>query len=328
MNFDLTELAATLAIGIFCFAGIAGLFFMFSRRTAGSILTAMSKVSQPVIAIIAGFCFVAGMIVEDVSNKFVDDDNKWLSKAVSESDDEIKAKVFFGLHYQHTLNHEPTSLSYLASQQGLLHRYGGVDGYALEQHIVRASAFGPSSPRPAEIDGKRIKDVAKLFYYNAKGSTYKEPSYYNELKRIQMRIDFSRSLIAVSAFLAILFVVALSLTLVKRPTIWVLRYIENSAKKRLSMRRRLRAKRIREWANRVPVRPLRTLVFGFLLFLTFFAARFAYSSEEKEFDKRAYGYYIYQKINSEPASLPTRMNNERTEKLSLSIADNGKSHPK
>lgn len=99
MDFDLNDLAATLAIGAFYVVGLGFVFLILSERSITSIVATVSNTSRGVVAFIAAVCFVFGMVVEDVSNRFVDDDS-WLSgSAYFGSDDEIKANVFLWDYY-------------------------------------------------------------------------------------------------------------------------------------------------------------------------------------------------------------------------------------
>ena len=251
-------------------------------------------------------CFVVGMILEDVSNKFVDDDTGLNKRGILTSDDEIKAIVFFGNDYKHSIHEEP--LSYLAAKYGLLGRYGGADGAALESHILVKKQCQPNGARPfqeIQLDERVTRNVAKTFYYNAKSTSYKEASYYNELKKIQMRIDFSRSLIAVSVLITLVLFAGLLRTVLELLWNWW-RGRTLSTLSRPERTGKVWAERVRdklegipEFRVKLPRRPNWIFYFGLTLTVIFFAAKFAYFSEEREFNKRAYGYYIYHKINAE-----------------------------
>lgn len=303
MNFDLTELAATLAIGVFLVVGVVFALIIFSKKTVSEVIS-LANINQYVIAIIAAFCFVVGMIIEDVSNKFVDQDG-WLNRwVVLESDDEIKTKVLFGDNYSQNIHDSP--ISYLASRYGLLGNSTGADGRAIEGHILREKQCTPNNQttvfQRVELDAERLREVAKTFYYNAKSVSYSDPSYYNELKRIQMRIDFSRSVVAVSLFLSIFFITVVALIVLLSPIFFGLSKLKLEEYPKLkggvddinNYLAGIRETRVRGW---------RLLAFSLVLGSVYFVGGFANSSEEKEFDKRAYGYFIYHNINSN-ASLP------------------------
>lgn len=327
MNFDLTELTATLAIGVLFIVGIGFVIMMFSGTKLSSLVKFMSKTSQYATIIILAFCFAVGMIVEDVSNKFVDDESWFSLNGILESDDEIKAKVFFGNNYGQSID---SSFSFLASKYGLLGKYGGTDGEALEKHILLNECV-PNEENPetffcdetfkiierSDEINRIIRGVAKTFYYNAKGIAYQDNSYYNELKRIQMRIDFSRSLVAVSIFLLIIVTLVLILIIISKPLRPFLDSILTFIFRRLfklDIRRKPKVQKIitkfqlkiihyRHNNLKKPFKVKFSMLAGRLLLayitlaIIFFVAQFAYSSEEREFDRRTYGYYLSLEIN-------------------------------
>ena len=309
MNFDLTELAATLAIGVFFLVGAAYAQLLSSGKPLGAALSKLSNTSQYFIAVIMAGCFVVGMILEDLSNKFVDDDLSLNWGVILVSDDEIKSRVFFGKDYRNNI-HEAAPLSYLAAKYGLLGQYGGADGAALESHILQKKQCQPTGANPqlfqeVQLDKQVSNNVAKTFYYNAKSITYKDESYYNELKKIQMRIDFSRSLIAVSGLVMLLFIAGLGRTLFKLRRSWLPeRWLSKSKDAQEMPPATLNDQSNSTQNNGRKFQKRRMLEFALILVVIFVAANFAYISEEMEFDKRVYGYYIYDKVNAEtPATL-------------------------
>jgi hypothetical protein len=187
MDFDLKEVVTTLAVGAFLIFGIEFIALnFFGVGVSSNVAKKLATDRWVTTALAATLCFVFGMIVENASNKLVE--NKGWARlnrfCVLESDDQIKTRIYFS------------------------------------DFAPQAAKYGFSPPLPGNENAKCVilnKDkpeservnAAKAFYYHAKSVVYRSPSYYDELKRIQMRVDFSRSLIAVS--LVLILVVSLLL---------------------------------------------------------------------------------------------------------------------
>lgn len=129
----------------------------------------------------------------------------------------------------------------------------------------------PSACTPGEVSTEvcpsfgDFKDSILPLYYYAKNQAYGHENYYDEMKKIQSRLEFSRS-ISMLAFiylcLGVLFVIPLLIKFRR----------EHSPQ----MRRRIYV--------RVPAVLL-------ILFGIFFFSLWAYERESDEFNKRAFGYF-------------------------------------
>ena len=296
MDLDLKELAATLAIGAFFIFGVEFINLNFFRRTISSKFITNVETSQYVVGAFAiALCFVFGMVVEDVSNKFVDE-NSWLSAShLLEPDDEIKTDVFFGDKPWQSFS---SPFAEQASKYRLLGAHTDRRGEALEDYYFHAKCGAPSAAPDPTPDRHDLTSVAKKFYYNAKNVAYQQDNYYDELKKIQLRVDFSRALVAVAVCLLIVVFAAFAVKGVMTVAIKLLaRPAHPAGATPGDAARRARAtvwlQEKREYLFAAPKMQwgrlcAACLILGSALLL----ARFAYSSEEAEFDKRAYGYYL------------------------------------
>ena len=295
MEFDLKEIAVTIIIGAYLIFGVELLLYIFFRRSGYIHLLQLlegRKLSANLLIVLAVVsCFAFGIFIEAVSGKMVDEDNFLQKYAIgiipgSRTDDEIKRTVLLGKEEL-----EPLSLE--VARRDLLRLYGGEYGGELQALILCEKHL-----RDAAQDKK--SSVAKNFYYHAKNIAYGAENYYDELRKIQTRIDFSRSYLAVSSILFLIIVpLFVSSEVIRRRRLHTLKgkLIKNDDQHG-DMKRLIR-KRIRNRINR-ETRGLRIRV-AFIcafLFVTFLVGVYAYNVEEKNFDKRAYGYFSSMKADT------------------------------
>jgi hypothetical protein len=306
MDFDLKEIAATLAIGVFLIFGIEFVILSFFGRVVTSKIGKRLETSQFVIgALVAALCFVTGMIVEDVSNKLVDEKSwLWLPLSVIvEPDHRIKSQIFFEAG-------NPT-FAQQAAKYGLLQEFAGTNGEGVENALIQ-EICDPEDLKLLDlrpIHNFNRDDAALRFYYNAKAGVYQNQSYYDELKRLQMRIDCSRSLIAATLVLTL---VVTGLWVGKGVILLLLIPLEKSLGTRPQASRFAEVynwlRNLRDDFESPRIRFGRLLMGYCSLILILTSSIFAYKSEEEEFDKRIYGYYLAQMINSkdQPAQAKCR----------------------
>lgn len=187
-----------------------------------------------------------------------------------------------------------TALAYELASRGAFSRNDGDRGAAVErwmrdsaptdQHSGFFSPFGAKLPphtRAGVIDlphcsgayvaaltREDVRDSVRRLWYNAKNRVYREHEYYEEIERMESRLDFSRtitvvSLLAVFASVAFIFIGEIVALLNRRG-----REIPLAK----SWRRA-------SW--------LRTLIF----LLIYCCATIAYTRESLEINKRVFGYY-------------------------------------
>lgn len=142
-----------------------------------------------------------------------------------------------------------------AADRGLLARYGGPSGDATEQFILT----GNTTALCRTFHGPAHR-AANALYYQSKNRVFDEDTYFAELTKVQTRIDFARSLALLTAALAFVLVVGAAVRIARR-------------------------------RSSPPPYERMLLAFG-VLALVFLTSRYAYAREEREFDLRAYGYYL------------------------------------
>jgi hypothetical protein len=110
--------------------------------------------------------------------------------------------------------------------------------------------------------GKSFPDVGSI-YYTAKNEVFRNDNYYDELRAYQFRIDFARAFSFSSLIVLVVTLISFS-SLPSRPP---------------ALRRQI-AKRL--------------LVLAIFFLCGYWIGRLAYTAEEREFDKRVYGYFVHE----------------------------------
>jgi hypothetical protein len=170
MDFDLKDFASTLAAGGYAFLAI-GLVVYLARglRPIALLYRNLRKRKWTIVSLVTISCFILGIFVEDTSDEYYANRPGWLwwipEQLGLSSEEELKADVLFK---------ESGRLTSLGKD---LHALGTLPTYA--DHNDRV-------------------DAAKKLYYLAKGVVYCEDNYYDEMQRIQLRINFVRSIALVS----------------------------------------------------------------------------------------------------------------------------------
>lgn len=272
MDLQLADLGTTFAIGAYVIATIEVLFLIFlGKNVLQAInLTGLIGGATRASVVLGILSFAVGMLSEDLSNKFADVDppracqfkdfilhpDCSLTNYLLDSEKELRRDAL--MKPNGALNPLGSELHAL----GAFSAHAGNPGLDLEEHLA-------THPKGA-IDPKRMEGVANALYYFAKNTVYREDNHYDELKHIQIRIDFSRSLAIVSCFM-IVFALVLSIVAAIRDAL-----------------DRQQSKSRRPPTYRYFCRAIGSVSF---LVLAFLAARLAYAAEELEFNKRVFGYF-------------------------------------
>lgn len=310
MQLDLKELAATLAIGAFFFFGVEFIFLnFFGRGPMTKIFQDFDKsVHQYVIgAVIITLCFIFGMVIEDASNKFVDDDTWLVTAELLHSDENIKYNVFFEKQISLSETEEfrdavrKSVFVQKACKNNLFKDLGNDDENKFVEYLKKLknpdyqATFAEYLNSDETTARDKLKNVAKNFYYNAKNAVYRNQTYYDELKKIQLRIDFSRAMVAVASFLMTIIILVAGFKILLNLVISIASSLDDRSviyKQLYKFRKNLFATPVLRWR--------RLLIAGLLLCSIFGLALFAYSTEEGEFNKRTFGYYISLTVDPTP----------------------------
>jgi hypothetical protein len=202
------------------------------------------------------------------------------------TDDEIKQNVLLG-----TEKLKPLALE--VARRDLLRLYGGDHGGELQARILCEGTVNG-------IDTEKKKAVAKTFYYHAKNIVYGADNYYDELRKVQTRIDFSRSYLTVSALLIpITLLLSVFSGFTRRHAIRTVRRrpirVDDPVRNKRSLLRKRIVNRMNKEERGQRIRVSFILAF---LFLSFFVGVYAYNVEETNFDMRAYGYFSSMKAET------------------------------
>jgi hypothetical protein len=134
--------------------------------------------------------------------------------------------------------------------------------------------------KKAEKELKRkFNAFSTYLYYYAKNEVYRNENYFEELKIIENRISFSRSL----EFLSLHCVVVVTFFLFYYGFLHIKEKIKNREKKR-----KRQTKRYKEISRKLNILIITFLLYGAFLFI----GNRSYTSEEWAYNPRVYGYFI------------------------------------
>lgn len=216
--------------------------------------------------------FAVGVVTEDVSYKFMDSGvlpaSEWLPASFNSKQDRRASVLLRKCPHGHLI---PTPLGHDLAVSGAFTRF-------LNSAVVMApvqqwfSTCQDDAAEQCHSQPAGVTHAADRLYYFAKNMVYRHNNYYDEMKRIQTRSEFSRSILIVSFIygtLGLLIALCLLLWPAARP-----KYEEDGTSfGRESLR-----------------------VLGFLLFAMLISYQ-AFERESDEFNKRAFGYFSSQLIH-------------------------------
>ena len=281
MEFNIEELGTTLAVGAYIIFGAEILLLAYFGSNVNRIIKAGERLGawgSRSLVVVA--CFAIGMITEDLSNKFVDNINWWQEISILPAENELRSKSLFGKVPPEKFS----DLTQNAAKNRLLSTYGGKHGEEIEyliNHNDKASL--------KKIKQNDFFEAANKLYYQAKNAVYLEDNYFAELRRIQVRIDFARSFAIISVILLfttlILFLLKLifpNLQLDHFPGVKFVKHKKSKTQKISHL----------QYIERT--------IGGVIIFgLLFVIGHSAYSSEEREFNSRVFGYFITLHLNGQ-----------------------------
>lgn len=282
MNWNLEGFGATLVVGAYLLLGFAAVLFVFKGCNPYKLIDNRRQVFPGDLGALAlGLCLAAGMLMEDVSNIYVDELGvagrvepcwvrrtplSWVSLLFLDprmpSEGHLRADALYN-----RAKLKGTSLGRLVAELGgtpadTMDHANCRDGTYIAEDLLRSKRDCLSACEAAALEGYATK-----IYYYAKNTVYAEETYYDDMQQVQIRIDFARSF-AVTSLL--LFGASLILLAIERFGSWC-RRTERPELTRIAKRRR--------WLVVV------------LSYLFFVGGRFVFAWEEVEYDKLAFGYF-------------------------------------
>lgn len=314
MDLGLKEIIITIMVGVFTIIGLKLTFFnlldlnlskLFRREKDPITTLGISGESVNVIrlSIFIGMAFGLGILVEDVSYKFVD--NRLPFNLPSKYDTRIQSLIG-NIEYP-----EITPLAKELARNGafeVIVTGNSDDGVRTRNWIL---SDGPKvNPCPEESNCHLTNSILGLYYYS-KNIVYTEANYYDEMKKIQVRSDFARSIALIALFyllvtafctlvLVIKFISSKPRTSRRKPK--SLRVPnENESKtvtksdhevseiKRVQTRAELVHRRNSIKKLNIKLQDCATT--GVILVVIIALSSWAYLSESNEFNKRAFGYF-------------------------------------
>ena len=305
MELDLKELGITLLVGAFTILGFEAILHYFFNKgligffqgklgldvrepaatnaddteTKGSSRRSKAEKEQTLtIAVFITFAFAAGIVFEDLSLKYVDSQQipfrtipaKLLPASVIDkldlpsAEDDRVATLIGGVQ-----NPQPNPLARDLATNDAFKLHGSESDAKVQKWILNEQRCKPGDAGADCPTGKEIEDSIKNLYYYAKNTVYAQPQHYDELRRIQDRYEFTRSLSMIAFFY---FAVAIVLG----TPLFIWRSFEH--KKGGSVDNRLH-----ELRGHIPV-VVTTLL------LVYFLSLWAFARESDAFNRRAFGY--------------------------------------
>jgi len=277
MNLELNEAGMTFLVGAFVLLGLEAVtYFVLGRHVTrffeGRLgLGDDGTPASLTTGVFIGLSFAIGLLTEDVSFKYADPlvyrpfrfTYGVLHLAAADHDDStVKNAMQVGVLVSELkrLNPRPTRLGRAVFSSGLFPSLLGAEGKQVEAWALNG---GPLPLRPGDSNFETLESLITSAFYFAKNRVYNNEQYFDELRRIQSRLEFSATVATVGLLLAS---VAIVMASVRLRLVW-----------RESQQRRLTARRGAQIA---------------LVFLAiYFFAYLAYVQESDEFNKRVFGYY-------------------------------------
>lgn len=271
MELELKDLGQTLAIGGFTVFGLVYLLSLL-KPSWSAVFTSLSFDSNKFYqsAMLAALVFAAGILVEGVSKN--SSAERWsgadLFNYILDTDKELRLRSLFTVH-EYAQDHVDFTPNPIYEDLTSIHS----NDQSFTKHLDVIKSYTAPCPgkepkdciRVSGLDHvKNLQKAVNGIYYAAKNRDYQEGNYFNELRGIENRFDFARSL----AFLCLIFTTCYLLLGLLCSTL---------PKRRLLVEARSKRKVI------------------FVIFLAYllgvFLARTSFRSETINYNLRVFGYY-------------------------------------
>ena len=229
MNFDLNEVGMTFLVGAFAILSADAICFFFggrhltriSQRTHG-LVPAEGPTAALTTGVFIGLSFAFGLLVEDSCYKFHDpflyrpllSVYRLTSSTAAERSGDIKVDIVRSVLFENVtaLPVRRTSLGDQLCHVRLFQRAFATD--------PRVDAWAcANAPRPPDPPGEEPysvidKSIRSTFYF-AKNRVFLVNSYYDELLKIQRRLEFSRTIATIMCVATFITLAALPVALIK-----------------------------------------------------------------------------------------------------------------
>lgn len=271
MELYISELGTTLAVGAYCVITLDLMFLLIFKYDPMTRIAFGKKYNQFIVTVLFFVInFAVGMLVEDLSNKFADEDS-YLGLNLLQSEKELRTSVFLSAQGQLT----PIAREFLDADivQNFNWNTAKIMKLAVEHNNGYVNTW---------VSEKDMSRIANRIYYQANNQDFVNDNYFDVLRAIQVRIDFARSMAILSVFLLIAWILALL-------GVFLLKKVDSemTADSRLFERVgqyiKTRSARTFTWMN--------ASMMG-LFILLYWAGHYAYAAEEGEYNKRVFGYYV------------------------------------
>jgi hypothetical protein len=315
MEFDIKELTITLMVGAFTILGFeAILAYCFGKEIIGIFKRKTGPAAandHPFVTIVllAVFAFGLGVIAENLSLKYVDSDDFPFKKIPAGILDLVDHRIVPKLGLPSVDDDRAIALvgnfkaprpNSLARDLAIHHAFliddpWGTGGrverwFSVLDNEDRCDPLNPKqyneNPENKKKDDcaskEEIETSAQALYYYAKNTAYSHPQNYDELKRLEDRLQFVRS-VSFVAFLYSLTVALLILTDI------VVSFIRKSTQKRRNGLRR-RGKLFDSQTMAIGARQLKPLAVLAVMLGVYFFSIWAYGRESEAFNRRAFGH--------------------------------------
>jgi hypothetical protein len=292
MDFGLKEIGITFMVGAFTILGIELVVFYLSnialtgffRDKLGLGTPSVEKhesesVQNMRLAVFVGLAFAVGILAEDVSYKFVD--NKLPFGLESKYDLRVKVLI------EDWESKKSSPLAKDLAKRGAFEIVEPEKGKAIQNWIINEGVCLECQ----NLSNEEIRNSIIKLYYHSKNKVYLQVNYYDEMKKIQTRTDFARSVLFISVFyiafaLLLASVMFADLYIFKN---FLVKWLKSFNLKTLSGIREI-----------IPTNVCFTII---TLFLVSIFSWLAYDSESREYNKRAFGYFATMALEEKQVEL-------------------------
>lgn len=336
MDFGLKELGITFMVGAFTILGAeALLYFFFGKELTGFFRRPLGfgesgddggpdgvrkKVPPVTAAVFIALAFAIGIVAEDLSYKYVDTvEFPFDTIPTLIIPERVIIKSDLPSHHDSRVKtlikdpggaSQPKDLAVELARAGAFTASDPKNGPAVERWMITPGDCRPGATETGFCPSlKTVSSSILRLYYLAKNKAYAEANYYDEMKKIQMRLEFSRSITLLSAgylYFALSISVVLLIKLLLRKG--------SKVRSGLASFKELIVVLLSNPSTPVPVDPDKQIPAGesspsdlakpswklrlkapaavmAVLFGVHFISAWAYGRESEEFNKRAFGYF-------------------------------------
>lgn len=250
-----------------------------TKSSKPTTVTNTTSCPSVLISVFAVFIFGLGLIIQDTADKYTDTSvcgKKDSKNIVIRLNNHFKIlKNEFDLRFNTLLNVENGKFK-LNSLGTCIFKYADFlistnHNFTEEQKkFLNYANKNPFDYVSEEFTKDDIAKVTSTVYYRSKNWAFSQPTYYDELRNLQNRVDFSRSILLISTLTIVGLIIAFLFSIVPM--------IIKTKQKNTSFTKKNHFKNL--------------IIFLLILFIIGWLSRTGYDNSERNFNERVIGYYV------------------------------------